>query len=584
MSYLDSLLSMFDVKKGHKDPDVNGALSSISAMCQNEKYSFGTFLNRILKRIHLVDDFHANGIAYATYLTSIRKVSIVINPLMIWDHLLRNNILSDNKLKNKILFIDKLMLDSFKAGGWTEHAFKDWIEFISSPDLCASTHSDESKFKIAFMSVVVHELMHALWNHLSFARLSDNEAKEDREVRLWSATLSNIAQDFSINQTLDFGTENSRYMTVENEALLKLFKDSGAKMKAKNNDAIGYSSYSRRKVSPNAEITISEFDEIAFLNQPFDYYLSLLKKIPKDKVQKMLGGCSVGSSMFKINGGLYEYFKHNYEGMTEQEKKEFRDSLGTGGDGEEQFEDFNNMDSEAKKVMSNDLKRVIDDLLAKGEINDPSDICNQHPININKYFAKIVEGLYAIETFTWEQILAAYLKTAVGADDQSYTMKRESRAVPDTFPGKERLESLELVIIMDVSGSINFDDYNRFVNEIEKIARTVEQPSVRFIQFHSTVSMDVETPLNRVRNLGIPSTGGTVLKTPLDMLKKEDNRKMVVVFTDGHVDTDFKQDDYPFDVLMFVSSSGSRYVCDELRSRGFKTIHQDGENGWFVDA
>jgi predicted metal-dependent peptidase len=103
---------------------------------------------------------------------------------------------------------------------------------------------------------------------------------------------------------------------------------------------------------------------------------------------------------------------------------------------------------------------------------------------------------------------------------------------------------------MDVSGSINFEDYNRFVNEIEKIAKQVSNPKVRYIQFHSTVSLDIYVPLKKIRSVGIPETGGTNLGPALNRLASERNKKLTIVFTDGYVEE--IKNEYHYPIILFV--------------------------------
>jgi predicted metal-dependent peptidase len=193
----------------------------------------------------------------------------------------------------------------------------------------------------------------------------------------------------------------------------------------------------------------------------------------------------------------------------------------------------------------------------------------------------MIEGLYKTKTVTWEYILRHFIRKAMGATQQSYTMKRPSRAVPDFFPGHERLEDIDLNIVIDVSGSINFEDFNRFMNEVEAISSTVDTPMVRYMQFHHEVALDVVVPMKKIRHLGIKSTGGTALKPVLDKLQNDRNKTLTVVFTDGYIDDGYTADQFGFPVLIFISASGREYNAEGLRKRGFKVIFQDGDNTWF---
>ncbi len=575
MSFVENLLNTYGIKMHERSPGVDLELSSVRTLIEHNSYAVGNFLNRLLKRVNLLDEFRTDYIAYAQYNPTIRRISIVINPLQLWDRILRPTAMhSKSKLeKNQILEIDKLMLKALKDGGWTKDTFKSWTDFMTGESVAnkQQNHYDrDNDYTNTFLSVVIHEILHVVWNHISFQRINENIPKEQQ---MFNQRLSNIAQDFAINQTLNFGVMSEMFMTTANQNLLFAFYDGGAPM----------TNESKEKEITVKTINIDDFDSVLFLNQPFEFYLDLLKSAKEENLEKVAGK-NIPSTMFGQGEGegFYDMFKHVFGELTEEQKKEMQNILA--GQGEQQFEDFNQMSSDMKKVASNDLKRVIDEMLERGEIEDPRDICDQHPFKINSYFAKVIDNLYPTNTLTWEHILAHYIRKACGAEDNSYSMKRESRSAPDMFPGKERQEGLDLNIIIDVSGSICHDEFNRFVNEIERIARDVDVPYVRYIQFHSNIAFDDYVPLSSIRGIGIASTGGTCLASALDILKRDGNKTLTVVFTDGHVEESVKAADYDFEALLFLSASGRGYAADSLRNRGFKVVMQDGDNSWFNDA
>jgi predicted metal-dependent peptidase len=60
----------------------------------------------------------------------------------------------------------------------------------------------------------------------------------------------------------------------------------------------------------------------------------------------------------------------------------------------------------------------------------------------------------------------------------------------------------------------------------------------------------------------------------------ERNKKLVIVFTDGWVENEIKNT-YHFPSIMFVSASGNKEICQDLTDRGWRVIHQDGDNTWW---
>lgn len=627
-----------EIQKQNKEtlvrhPNVNLYLSTIDALINEPSYDFGRFMTRLLRRFNLVDDFWMPGIACCQYNPSIRRISIKINPLTMWDYLLRHVAIKDLSAK-EVNAIDSEMLDAFKDGGWQQNRFKTWIDFLTS---------DKTKvnFRTCFLAVIIHEVLHCAWNHLSVSR-----NKKDHK-------LANIAQDFAINQTLDFTIFNRMFMTTQNKDLLFAFFEGGAPLQEDENIKNKYDVLTQHmnkikekfdnlltagKTDDEDErstdffkeaiktISIEDFDQQKFLNQPFEYYYSLLLKsreslqsiLKKSKLKSGMGGkCPACGGSGKKNGGqgqgqgckndepcpvcngdgdMYDFFQHvlgqenddesdeDWNNLSDEEKAEkIAKACGRNGQsnsGISQFDGFNPTTSEMKKVLKNDVKRTVDDMISRGEIRDPSELARERPFNFNAAFIKAIEDLYKTNTKPWDRLLKNQIMKCLGMKTHDYTMKREARGAPGMFPGKSRLKSFDLIIVMDVSGSINHEDYNRFVNEIEKIAKQVDHPHVRYIQFHSQVSLDITVPLKKVRTVGIPETGGTVLSVPLDMLRNERNKKLVVIFTDGWVESDIKND-YVFPSIMFVSASGNSEVCEDLSNRGWRVIHQDGDNDWW---
>lgn len=638
-------------KKLERNPNVDLYLSTIDTLLDNKDYELGRFIKRLLRRFNLVDDFWMKGIACCQYNPHIRRISVKINPMMMWDYLLRH--IAVKKVNPSIInAVDREIHAAFEDGGWQPERFKFWIQFLTSQDIMSSDRSQlyggsSSSFVTCFLAVIVHEVLHCAWNHLS----KDRSAKDHK--------LANIAQDFAINQTLDFTYFNKMFMTTDNVSLLYAFFEGGAPL-VDDKEVIRRYKKMRKALGDEdnktfgeqySQIKIEDFDDVQFLNQPFEYYYSLLiqageslKQVLKNSGMRSSSGNGPGGKCPNCNGtgkvpsqssdsggdsdqgqggsgsqpegqgggqeadqgeevcpvcggsghgpsdrggDMYDFFQHvlgqeeDTEGMSQEEKEQaIKDAMGRSNSGISQFEGFNPATSEMKKVLGNDIKRTVDEMLARGEINDPSDLARERPFNLNKAFVKAIEGLYKTDTKDWDRLLKNQIMKCLGMRMHDYTMKREARGAPGMFPGKARLKSFDLIIVMDVSGSINHDDYNRFVNEIEKIAKQVDHPMVRYIQFHSKVSLDITVPLKHVRKVGIPETGGTNMCEPLNMLRDERNKKLVIIFTDGWVESDL-ENNYLFPSIVFVSSSGNSAVCQSLLERKWRVIHQDGDNDWW---
>jgi hypothetical protein len=568
---IDSLLKIFNIEhKYRRSEDVDPSLSTYLKLKESKKYNFGKFIKRYLNRIDVVDDFRFDGIACAQYVPPARKMRILVNPLNLWDRIIRPIALknTDISYSPEIQEIDRIVVDAFKDNGWTEKNFDIWVRFLLKYELphMSKTFYNYNKdildknLSIPTSAVLIHEFLHCAWQHCSSPRrtIEDESTVLDNKI-------TNVAMDFSINQTLTFGLLDEIFMTTENKKILEIFKSGGAPMK---------------EYDESLPITIECFSE-SFLNQPYEYYYSILKNADQTLLEELLGKSNLRSTMFKLDpDDLYEMFKHKIGNMTEEEIQQMRQEFGL--DSVEDFEDFNPTPSEIKKISNNDIKRIVDEMLRKGEINNPEDALRDGSFDLNDSFGKLIKKMYRTETKPWDHLLRHEMTKIIGHQDFDYTMKRESRAISGMFPGKSRERGLDLILVEDVSGSINYDDWNRFKNEMIRATRELDNPTVRYIQFHSQVAFDQLVPISKLRDIGIKETGGTSMKVPLEKLKNEGNTKTTIVFTDGWVETGYNQSDFPFKIIIFVSASGNERVCYDLANRGFTVISQDGDNEWMT--
>ena len=208
--------------------------------------------------------------------------------------------------------------------------------------------------------------------------------------------------------------------------------------------------------------------------------------------------------------------------------------------------------------------------------DDPADLekCLNRTPGMESLGAHISEW-FKVPTKNWRQILNKYVATAMQPQQMDYTMSRENRRLPGVFPGKRRERGLELIIAVDTSGSINYNDYNDFISQIEKIGRDCDIDNVRLIQCHHSIALDKKLPLRRVKTTPIVETGGTTMRVIYETLKREKNRKLLILCTDGAIDH-FKNDGWGFKSIMFLSR-GNECYADALKERGFPVICQDQE-------
>jgi len=227
-----------------------------------------------------------------------------------------------------------------------------------------------------------------------------------------------------------------------------------------------------------------------------------------------------------------------------------------------------------------EVKASVRDSMERSGINpdDPAEIerALKRIPGMNGALGTVIHEWFKVRAKDWRQILSKYITTAINIKDMDYTMSRENRRLPGVFPGKRRERGIDLIVAVDTSGSINYNDYNDFVNQIEKISKDCELNKVRLIQCHHTIAYDHEVILSRIKKLGIVETGGTTMRVVFEKLKRENNKKLLILFTDGVID-EFDPKEYGKFKHILFTSRGNRMYGENLQKRGFTVIMQDEE-------
>lgn len=185
----------------------------------------------------------------------------------------------------------------------------------------------------------------------------------------------------------------------------------------------------------------------------------------------------------------------------------------------------------------------------------------------------VISEWFKVRTKNWKQILAKYVATSIEPVEFDYTMSRENRRIPGLFPGSRRMRSCSIVVAVDTSGSINMQDWWSFISQIEKITKDCDLDKVRLIQCHHSIAFDKKVRLSKIKSIPVVEVGGTTMKCVYERLKRDNNRKLLVLFTDGAIDH-FKNEGWGFKSIMFLST-GNECYADSLRERGFTVICQD---------
>lgn len=135
----------------------------------------------------------------------------------------------------------------------------------------------------------------------------------------------------------------------------------------------------------------------------------------------------------------------------------------------------------------------------------------------------------------WQSLLSRYISETTRND---FSWNKLNRVFFPNFyiPGlyDESLAKIDFAI--DVSGSINMDTFNKFINEIKNILLMNNITKIGIYQFDTrTLSYDIVSNLNELADIKFHGGGGTCIKDTLDKCKLTDSKALFII-TDGYMD------------------------------------------------
>jgi predicted metal-dependent peptidase len=490
----------------------------------------------------------------------------------------------------------KLLYDCQIKGEWNETAWREWNNYLIG----------DTNVLRNLLSVFIHEYLHIILNHLS----TRFEVKKK-----W-----NYATDFAINQSCIFTpTMRKVLITTDNKKFIRTFGVQAAVYQYKTDRAF------QEKVDDNICIDqdnlyqsiksrLGEINSIFLHNQ--DFILNSLNGRSADEYYRILNEIeppedSSGDAKGYDNHETWDQDECDVE-MEQHEKDDIEsENEPTAGDGKDEDEEIEadptSEEEEADKspppaddaernhkftewqkhegfdALSEIAKRtearnaLKDVLSATGiDTNDPYELMKGlDSIPGFDIIGELLANFFKVKTKNWKLMLQNFMNFAVNVSDPDYTMSRESRTRPDYFPGKRLERGLDCILAMDTSASIVGKDWNDFCNQVIRISKDFNAYQLRVIQCHTRISFDSMVDVSKIKNMKIKETGSTMMQVIFEKLKREKNKKPVILFTDGEIDS-FCASQYNFKILMFLSRGHSQYK-PILEKQGFKVVCQDEE-------
>lgn len=171
----------------------------------------------------------------------------------------------------------------------------------------------------------------------------------------------------------------------------------------------------------------------------------------------------------------------------------------------------------------------------------------------------------------WQVILRKYL-TSMNKHDYSWR-KPNRRHFPEHILPSQHGESLaDLVIGVDISGSVMDHEFKRFVDEIAGIFRMMKPKKITLVQFDTKIQhVDEVRSVQELLKVQFNGRGGTDVTDILDFADKK-KAQLTMIFTDGEFYPP-KTEAKPNTIWMIHNNE------ERWKSPGFgKTIHYTIEN------
>lgn len=250
------------------------------------------------------------------------------------------------------------------------------------------------------------------------------------------------------------------------------------------------------------------------------------------------------------NGKVYGLLDARFTGMNtkqvfdilkqEQEEGGGGGGEGEGGDGGDGHGGFDEHDwDNAKELSAEDkkvLEREIDQALRQGQIAHAK-IHGKGAGGMHRELGDLLEP-----QIDWREVLREFVKSICNAKDASSWRRVNRRFLTsDTYMPTLIGERVGRIAIgIDTSGSIGGEELNRFLSEVQSIAKDVSPQFVDLIYWDSEVAAHEEYDELSVANI-VSSTkpaggGGTDPTAMMDYLKEKNiTPECIVMLTDGYI-------------------------------------------------
>ncbi len=296
-------------------------------------------------------------------------------------------------------------------------------------------------------------------------------------------------------------------------------------------------------------------------------------KIPKSKQNKeiIIKDCSK-----KTAEEIYDLFpkitQHNTTYYISSNGKDGKDGKGKGEALGKGFDvHIESKDKNGKEILTDKEKKEIqDDWLGKiQEAVTISKMKGDIPLGMER----LVEKLHK-EQIDWKSLLYNYISQQIPYN-HSYSYPHKKSVACGYYLPHQLKEKIDIVIGIDVSGSVGQKELADFLSEIIGIAKAFQDRiDMRLITHEVDITNDYmirNGNIEEIKKIKLKGGGGTSHIKPFEYVKKiSGEAKCVIWLTDGYSDLneiDFNK--YPFDNLFVINKDGTD---EQLKDKNCQVI------------
>ena len=204
------------------------------------------------------------------------------------------------------------------------------------------------------------------------------------------------------------------------------------------------------------------------------------------------------------------------------------------------------------KLSENDLQKIRNEMRAAVIQAAQTVGAGKVPAGIRRLIKDLTEP-----KLDWRTMLEMHIQSAMKDDYTFLRPSKKSWASGCILPGQSFMDTIDIMIWIDTSGSISEDMLRDFLSEIKGIMETFQDFKLKLATFDTQAYNMVEfrpDTIDEIHQYDIQGGGGTDFMAMDSFMKEnlEDAPMKVVVFTDGYPFGDWGDENYCTDTLWII--------------------------------